>query len=168
MNRFRYLSATLLVSVFAAFFSITGAVSAAATQTCPDGSTIAATATCPASASQQNACAGLTQLNGSVDCSSGASTGVSKIITTVVNILSIIVGFVAVIMIIVAGFKYITSSGDSNNINSAKNTLIYVLVGVLIVVMAQAIVHFVVNKTTSASAPCPTNSKILASDAACK
>ncbi len=93
---------------------------------------------------QGDACSGLTQVNSSQDCSTGGS-GINKIIKAVVEILSIVVGVAAVIMIIVAGFKYITSSGDSNNISSAKTTLVYALVGIAIAVLAQFLVHFVLN-----------------------
>ncbi len=64
----------------------------------------------------------------------------------IVNILSIIVGIVALIMIIIGGFYYITSSGDSGKISSAKNTVIYAIVGLIIVALAQVIVRFVLNK----------------------
>lgn len=75
-----------------------------------------------------------------------AKTKIGGILTTIINIFSLIVGFVSVIMIIVGGLKYITSSGDSGNISSAKNTIIYALVGLAIVALAQFIVRFVLAK----------------------
>lgn len=66
----------------------------------------------------------------------------------VVNFLSVIVGVVAVIMIIVGGFRYITSGGESSNVSGAKNTLIYAIVGLIIVALAQFIVHFVLTNVT--------------------
>lgn len=75
---------------------------------------------------------------------------VTSLPATVVNILSYIVGVVAIIMIILAGFKYITAGGDSNRISSAKTTLIYALVGIVIVVLAQALVRFVISSATGA------------------
>jgi uncharacterized membrane protein YuzA (DUF378 family) len=66
-----------------------------------------------------------------------------------VNIFSLIVGIVAVIMIIVGGLKYITSGGDSNNVSSAKSTIIYAIIGLVVVALAQFIVQFVLNKVTS-------------------
>lgn len=74
---------------------------------------------------------------------------INKIVTQVVNIFSIVVGIVAVIMIIVGGFKYITSGGDSNSITSAKNTIIYALIGLVIVALSQFIVQFVLNKVNT-------------------
>lgn len=80
---------------------------------------------------------------------SGQPTSLASIAKTIVNILSVIVGVVAVIMIIVGGFRYITSGGDSGNVSSAKNTLIYAIVGLIIVALAQFIVHFVLTNVTA-------------------
>lgn len=87
----------------------------------------------------------------SKDCQSQLSGGtgrINDIITQAINIFSIIVGIVAVIMIIVGGFKYITSGGDSGNISSAKNTIIYAVIGLVIVALAQFLVQFVLDKAT--------------------
>jgi hypothetical protein len=78
-------------------------------------------------------------------CNSGDST-VKGTIASIIKILFFIVGIVAVVMIIIGGFRYITSNGDSSQIASAKNTIIYALVGLVVAVMAQAIVAFVFNK----------------------
>lgn len=88
--------------------------------------------------------------SGDTQCKKGSpQRSINTLITQIVNILSIIVGIVAVIMIIIGGFKYITSSGDSGNISSAKNTVIYALVGLVIVALAQVIVRFVLQKSTT-------------------
>lgn len=71
---------------------------------------------------------------------------VNNIITTVINIFSLVVGVVSVIMIIIGGLKYITSGGESNNVTSAKNTIMYALIGLVIVVLAQVIVRFVLTR----------------------
>lgn len=75
---------------------------------------------------------------------------INSIITSVINIFSLVVGVVAVIMIIIGGLKYITSSGDSNNVTSAKNTILYAIIGLVIVAMAQFVVRFVLGKATGA------------------
>ncbi|HJQ09226.1 MAG TPA: pilin [Candidatus Saccharimonadales bacterium] len=77
---------------------------------------------------------------------SGGTERIQSIITTGINIFSVIVGIVAVVMIIIGGFKYITSGGDSGNITSAKNTIIYAVIGLVIVALAQFFVQFVLNK----------------------
>lgn len=98
-----------------------------------------------------------TDLSADTNCSDSASSATSQdgtsidgILTLVVNIFSIIVGFVAVIMIIVGGLKYITSNGDSSNISGAKNTIVFAIVGLVIVALAQVIVHFVLAKVANA------------------
>jgi len=64
----------------------------------------------------------------------------------IINIFSVIVGVIAVIMIIFGGLRYIISGGDSGNISGAKNTIIFALVGLIIVALAQVIVHFVLSR----------------------
>lgn len=92
---------------------------------------------------------GLTS-GGSGDCSDPAgSPSVNSTIETVVNLLSLVVGIIAVIMVIIGGLKYILSSGDSNQINSAKNTILFALVGLAIVALAQVLVRFVIKRVTT-------------------
>jgi hypothetical protein len=69
-------------------------------------------------------------------------------IQTIVNVLSAAVGVVAVVMIIVAGFRYVTSGGDSNRVTSAKNTILYAIIGLVIAALAQVIARFVLARVT--------------------
>ena len=78
-----------------------------------------------------------------------AAERIDQIVTQVINILSLAVGVVAVVMIIVGGLRYITSGGDSGNVTGAKNTILYAVVGLIVVALAQVIVRFVVNRATS-------------------
>jgi len=97
-----------------------------------------------------------TNFSTATNCSAATATSndngqsVDKILTLVVNVFSVLVGFIAVVMIIVGGVKYITSGGDSGNISGAKNTIIFALVGLVIVALAQVIVHFVLQKVATA------------------
>lgn len=68
----------------------------------------------------------------------------------IVNIISILVGVVAVIMIIFGGFRYIVSGGSAEKVTAAKNTILYGIVGLIIVALAQVIVRFVLRETTTA------------------
>lgn len=79
---------------------------------------------------------------------SAGTANINGIIKTVINIFSVIVGVVAVIMIIIGGLRYITSGGDSGNVSGAKNTIIYAIIGLVVVALAQFIVQFVLNKVT--------------------
>jgi hypothetical protein len=85
------------------------------------------------------------------DVASGSEDSVNELITNVVNIFSVIVGIVAVIMIIWGGLKYITSGGDSGNVTGAKNTILYAVIGLIIVALAQVIVRFVLGQATNAT-----------------
>jgi type IV secretion system pilin len=101
---------------------------------------------------QENLCSGAESLQfaGEGDCAATdqAETAVNEIVGTVINIFSVLVGIVAVIMIIWGGFKYITSGGDSGNIGAAKNTILFAIVGLIIVALAQIIVRFVLSRST--------------------
>lgn len=72
--------------------------------------------------------------------------GPNGILTRVINLLLTIVGIIAVIMIIVGGIRYTTSAGDSGQVNSARDTIIYSIVGLVIAIMAFAIVNWVLVK----------------------
>lgn len=98
--------------------------------------------------SQHSVCQGVQTATGeNCDDPTAAEGVVNRTVRLIVNTLSLIVGIVAVIMIIIGGLKYITSSGDSNNVSSAKNTILYAIIGLVIVVLAQVIVRFVLSKT---------------------
>lgn len=80
----------------------------------------------------------------------GASAGsgdLTSIFHKVTNILFIIIGALAVIMLIIGGIMYVTSAGDSKRVESAKNTILYAIIGIVIAVFAGAIVNFVLTQT---------------------
>lgn len=72
--------------------------------------------------------------------------GPDGVLTKIANILSIVTGIIAVFVMIVGGVKYVTSGGKPESTNSARNTLIYGLIGVLVAASAQAIIVTVLNK----------------------
>ena len=79
----------------------------------------------------------------------GANTSnLTDIIKLVTNLLLFILGAVSVIMIIVGGIKYTTSNGSAEQIKSAKNTIMYSIVGLVVAIFAYAIVNFVIQKLT--------------------
>ena len=84
--------------------------------------------------------------NNSVICrqSENAESKTNKFIQNIVNVLLFVLGIIAVIMIIVGGIRYTTSNGDQNQLTSAKNTILYAVVGLVIALLAYAIVNFVV------------------------
>ncbi|MBQ9018119.1 hypothetical protein IJ118_03630 [Candidatus Saccharibacteria bacterium] len=69
-------------------------------------------------------------------------TGVFRQVT---NIILYIVGIIAVIMLIIGGIRYVVSGGDSKKVTDAKNTVLYAIIGLVVCILAFAIVNFVVN-----------------------
>ena len=95
-------------------------------------------------------CAGIgsTAASGSGCAEPTGSGSVQNAIKVAVNVLSWVVGITAVIVVIFGGFRYVTSGGDSTKVGSAKNTILYAVIGLIVVAMAQVIVRFTLNKTT--------------------
>ena len=92
-------------------------------------------------------CQGLGSVTGDNGCVADVDDAdVDSTIQTVINILSLVGGVIAVIMIIIGGIRYVTSSGDSGSTASARNTIIYALVGLVIIALAQVIVQFTVGR----------------------
>jgi hypothetical protein len=94
-------------------------------------------------------CNGIQIASGGSGCTTAEGGRVNSVIATVVNILSAVVGVVSVIMIIIGGFRYVMSGGDSTSIAGAKNTIIYAIVGLVVVALAQIIVRFVLARVTN-------------------
>lgn len=92
------------------------------------------------------------EIRNGVDSAAGGANkdpkSIDTIINNIVNVLSAAVGVVAIIMIIVAGFRYVTSGGSSERISSAKNALVYALIGLVVATLAQVIAKFVINRVT--------------------
>lgn len=73
----------------------------------------------------------------------GSLTGLFQ---SIVNILFFIIGALAVIMLIVGGIMYVVSAGDSKRVESAKNTILYAIIGIVVAAAAGFIVNFVLAK----------------------
>ncbi|HUC89960.1 MAG TPA: pilin [Patescibacteria group bacterium] len=99
--------------------------------------------------SKSEVCNGIIGAGGS--CTDTTGTSVGSITKKFINLFSWVVGVVAVIMIMVAGFRYITAGGEASKVGGAKTTLIYALVGLIIAAMAQFIVQTVLKQTTNAT-----------------
>jgi len=84
-----------------------------------------------------------------VPVTNDAGGSLDNTIANGINLLSVAVGIIAVVMIVLAGFRYITSGGKQESIAGAKNTIMYAVVGLIIVALAQTIVRFVLHKATS-------------------
>lgn len=86
-----------------------------------------------------------TQINEGVgSVNDGNQTDLSGFITNIINIMLFLAGAVAVLMIIIGGIRFVTSGGDAGSVKSAKDTVLYSVIGLIVVILAYAIVSFVV------------------------
>lgn len=76
------------------------------------------------------------------------STGIFRTIT---NVLLFVLGAISVIMIIIGGLRYVISGGNSTAVTAAKNTILYAIVGVIVALLAYAIINFVLDSFTAGS-----------------
>lgn len=95
-----------------------------------------------------------------IKCGANAGAGeqgnpksLDQTIARILNIFSVIIGVVAVIMIMIGGLRYITSGGASDRVAGAKNTILYAVIGLIVVALAQVIVRFVLNTATNTTPP---------------
>ena len=71
--------------------------------------------------------------------------GDNGVFSRITNTVLLIVGLISVIMLVYGGLRYILSGGDSKKVTDAKNTILYAIIGLIISMLAYAIVHFVLN-----------------------
>ncbi len=71
--------------------------------------------------------------------------GDNGIFSRLTNTILLIVGLISVIMLVYGGLRYILSGGDSKKVTDAKNTVLYAIIGLIISLLAFAIVNFVLN-----------------------
>ena len=78
-----------------------------------------------------------------VDGVGGNDTDLVSSVTGILNGVIAVLGLVCVVVIIIGGVNYMTSSGDSGKVKKAKDTILYGIIGLIICVLAFAIVNFV-------------------------
>ena len=113
------------------------------------GSIIVAPLAVGALTPKEAACSGAGLAAGSGDSGCTAAPGSptpDSLVKRGLNLFSAIIGIVAVVMIMVGGLKYITSQGDATSTASAKNTILYAAIGLVVVALAQVIVRFVLDR----------------------
>jgi hypothetical protein len=126
-----------------------GAFSIAATAVTA-GSAYAATASCtggPDAADPLSAGASCSQANGTAS-NLFAQGGVFQVVA---NTLIFLVGAIAVIFLIIGGLRYVISQGEQKNIEAAKNTILYAIVGIVVAVISFALVQFVISALNKAT-----------------
>lgn len=79
----------------------------------------------------------------------GSLTGA---ITTIVNIFLMIVGVIAAVMLVIGGVRYVISQGDEEQLEKAKNTILYALIGLIVIGLSAVIVNFVLGAVSGSGA----------------
>ncbi len=80
-----------------------------------------------------------------------ADEGLTTDVTSLINIGIGLLGILAVVVIILGGVQYMLSNGDSSKVKKAKDTILYGVIGLVIVILAAAIVNFIIAKVTTAA-----------------
>jgi len=70
--------------------------------------------------------------------------GPNGLITSAIDIVSIIAGVTAIVVLMIGGFRFVVSGGDSNSVSGARSMILYSLVGLAIIGAAQAIMRFII------------------------
>lgn len=74
--------------------------------------------------------------------------GAGGLFQTITNVLLFVIGAISVIMLIIGGIRYVVSGGDSSAVTSAKNTILYAVIGIVVAILAYAMVNFVITSFT--------------------
>lgn len=74
-----------------------------------------------------------------------ACDGRTPMFKLITNVLLFIIGAVSVIMLVIGGIRYTVSAGDSSAVTAAKNTIMYAIIGIIVALLAFAVVNFVIN-----------------------
>lgn len=72
------------------------------------------------------------------------TSNLTESVTNILNVVIGVLGIVAVIVIIIGGIQYMTSTGDAGKVKKAKDTILYGVIGLVVVILAFAIVNFVI------------------------
>lgn len=72
--------------------------------------------------------------------------GANSVWTNILNTLTFVTGAISALMIVIGGLRYTISGGDQGSISSAKNTILYAVVGLILSLMSYAIVNFVLTR----------------------
>ena len=78
----------------------------------------------------------------------GQASSLSTNFTGIINGVIGVLGILAVVVIILGGVQYMTSNGDASKVKKAKDTILYGIIGLIIVILSAAIVNFVIAKVT--------------------
>ncbi len=95
-----------------------------------------------AQTAKEQICKGIN--NGSEKCSTSGDNDLGGWIRGIINVILYILGAIAVLMIVIGGLRYVLSGGEASQTKSAKDTILYAVIGLVVALLAYAIVNFVV------------------------
>ena len=76
-------------------------------------------------------------------------TGISGIITTIITIALTLAGLIAILFLIIGGFRYVTAGGNEEQAESAKKTILNSIIGIIVIILAFVILAVVENAITT-------------------
>ncbi|MGH7158300.1 MAG: Mbov_0395 family pilin-like conjugal transfer protein [Candidatus Saccharimonadales bacterium] len=132
------------------FARLTGYMLGAATVVClmAAGSVLAANPLCPSQKPDDLSQEAYDKLLQSEICQveNDPIAGPSGLISDITGVVAVVGGIAAVVFIMVGGFKFVTSGGDSGKVQEAKKTIMWSVIGLVVIVMARTIIVFVINR----------------------
>ncbi|MFZ2545319.1 MAG: hypothetical protein WAW80_05055 [Candidatus Saccharimonadales bacterium] len=75
----------------------------------------------------------------------GGDTIQANDIQSLLGTVYMVAGMVAIVVIVIGGVRYVTSGGEASNIKAAKDSILYAVIGLIVVIMASAITNFVLS-----------------------
>ena len=137
MNKFKHLALSLVLSL--GIFVPTA--------------TLLNTSFVGASASSDLICGGVnTESGGTAECNGDAAgEQVSSLLKTGITIFQAIIGIIALFVLMVGGLGYVTSGGDTSKTKTAKDRILYAVIGLVVVGLSQVIVQFTLNRVNESS-----------------
>lgn len=94
-------------------------------------------------AANADECTTITGCVSNVTPPNAATGSLTDNIKNIINVMLLIIGIVAVIMLIVGGFRYVLSNGNEKAVSGAKDTILYAVIGIVVALLSFAIVNFV-------------------------
>ena len=97
--------------------------------------------------SKSAVCEGATMVAGG-DCDNTTGNSVANLVQSIITFFAWVLGILSVIYIMYGGFKYVTAGGDSGKVTSARNAILFALIGLVIAALAQTVVKYVIGLFT--------------------
>lgn len=79
------------------------------------------------------------------------NTDVREMIASIINVLMTLLGVIAVVIILLGGFKWMTAGGNEDQVGEAKKIIMQGVVGLVVILSAWAIAQFVINSLVEAT-----------------